>query len=116
MAVSLVGEGDISLFQACEKLSGRSIEKCDLVNDKEALKVMKRVIEASKVVKNRMEEQGFHEIVEKQKIRKAKARKEREKLQRAAEAIKLTGSKKKSDGKKSKKAKVAKASKKSAKK
>mmetsp|Transcript_7305 Transcript_7305/g.10784 ORF Transcript_7305/g.10784 Transcript_7305/m.10784 type:complete len:554 (-) Transcript_7305:29-1690(-) len=84
LAVSLVGEGDVALVHAAEKLSGRPLEKCGAVTDKDALRMMNPVAKATRLTKVKMAEVGFDDLVKKHVERRARDRKERRRAERAA--------------------------------
>ena len=83
LAVSLVGEEDVSLIHAAEKLSGRDLVKCERVKDRDCLKIMSSVAKASRLTKVKLMEIGFKELVKKHEDRKNKAKKARAKLDKA---------------------------------
>jgi hypothetical protein len=81
--VSLVAESDIGLLHAAEKISGRQLDKCLEVKDDDAVKVLGVVAKASRLVKMKLSDIGFDELVHKFKERKARDRKDRERVERA---------------------------------
>ncbi len=102
LAISLVGEEDVSLIHACEKLSGRELTKCDRVSDRDCLKIMSSVAKASRLTKVKLMEIGFKELVKKHEKRKAKAKKERAKMAKVLDGQQSGGG----GGKKNKKQKT----------
>jgi ATP-dependent RNA helicase DDX49/DBP8 len=74
-AVSLVGERDVALVHACEKMAGRSMEKCQEINDDMAVKMLGPVSKAQRVTKMKLSDIGFDELVKKMKERKIKDKK-----------------------------------------
>jgi ATP-dependent RNA helicase DDX49/DBP8 len=79
----LVGESDVDLVHAAERLSGRSLEKCEVVTDDEAIKMLGPVTKAARLAKMKLMDIGFDELVKKFKERKIRDRKERERIARA---------------------------------
>jgi ATP-dependent RNA helicase DDX49/DBP8 len=86
-AVSLVGERDVALVHACEKMSGRVLEKCVDVNDDLAVKMLGSVTKATRLTKMKLADIGFDELVKKMKERKVREKKERQKAERAAAKV-----------------------------
>jgi ATP-dependent RNA helicase DDX49/DBP8 len=84
LAVSLVGERDISLVHAVEKLTGRPLEKCERVTDTEAVKFLSSVTKASRLAKIKMAEYGFEDMVQKRKAWRTKAKEEKRIARKAA--------------------------------
>jgi len=82
-AISLVGESDVSLVHAAERLSGRPMEKCKVVSDDEAVKMLGTVTKAARLAKMKLSDIGFDELVQKFKERKVRDRKERSRIDRA---------------------------------
>lgn len=89
-AVSLVGESDVALVHAVEKISGRSLEKCTDITDDMALKLLGSVTKAVRLSKMKLADIGFDELVKKMKERKVRDRKERLKAERAARRLAST--------------------------
>lgn len=83
-AVSLVCERDVALVHACEKMSGRELEKCQEITDDMAVKMLGTVTKASKLTKMKLADIGFDELVKKMKERKIRDKKERQRAERAA--------------------------------
>lgn len=86
-AVSLVGERDVKLVHACEKISGRSLEKCKEVTDDLAVKMLSSVSKATRLTKMKLADIGFDDLVKKMKERKIRDRKLRQKAERAASRV-----------------------------
>ena len=86
-AVSLVGESDVALVHAVEKISGRALEKCADITDDMALKLLGSVTKAVRLTKMKLADIGFDELVKKMKERKVRDRKERLKAERAARRL-----------------------------
>ena len=82
-AISLVGESDVALVHAAERLSGRPLEKCQVVSDDEAVKMLGSVTKAARLAKMKLAEIGFDDLVKKFKERKVRDRKERSRIDRA---------------------------------
>ena len=82
-AISLVGEADVSLVHAAERLSGRPLEKCTDVSDDEAIKMLGTVTKAARLAKMKLADIGFDDLVQKFKERKVRDRKERARIERA---------------------------------
>ena len=85
-AVSLVAETDIQLVHAAEKASGRELVKCEAVTDEIAVKLLGPTTKAARLVKLKLADIGFDELVQKFKERKVRDRKERQRLDRALRA------------------------------
>lgn len=83
LAISLVGESDIALLHAAERVSGRSLEKCKAVTDEEAIKMLEPVTKAARLAKIKLAEIAFDELVKKFKKRKVRERKEGARIERA---------------------------------
>ena len=86
-AVSLVGERDVALVHAAEKISGRAMEKCGEVTDDLAVKLLGAVTKASRITKMKLNDIGFDELVKKMKERKVRDRKERARAEKAARKV-----------------------------
>lgn len=82
-AVSLVAETDVKLVHAAEKASGRELVKCQEVTDEIAVTLLGPTTKAARLVKLKLADIGFDELVQKFKERKARDRKERQRLDRA---------------------------------
>jgi len=82
-AISLVGENDVALVHAAERLSGRPLEKCTVVSDDEAVKMLGPVTKAARLAKMKLAEIGFDDLVKKFKERKIRDRKERARIDKA---------------------------------
>lgn len=82
-AISLVGESDVALVHAAERLSGRPMLKCGVVSDDEAVKMLGPVTKAARLAKIKLADIGFDELVQKFKERKVRDRKERARIDRA---------------------------------
>ena len=85
-AVSLVGERDVGLIHAAEKISGRDepMAKCPEVTDALAVKLLGPVTKAARLTKMKLSDIGFDDLVKRHKERKARDRRERIKAERAA--------------------------------
>lgn len=83
LAISLVGESDVALVHAAERISGRPLEKCEVVSDDEAIKMLGPVTKAARLAKMKLMDIGFDDLVKKFKERKIRDRKERERIERA---------------------------------
>lgn len=83
LAISLVGESDVALVHAAERLSGRPLEKCKVVSDDEAVKMLSSVTKAARLAKMKLAEIGFDDLVKKFKERKVRDRKDRARIDRA---------------------------------
>ncbi|GKY99462.1 hypothetical protein MPSEU_000900700 [Mayamaea pseudoterrestris] len=81
-AISLVAESDIGLVHAAERISGRALEKCAEVTDEAAVKVLGPVTKAARLTRIKLDEVGFDELVHKFKERKARDKKEKERIER----------------------------------
>jgi ATP-dependent RNA helicase DDX49/DBP8 len=86
-AVSLVSESDVKLVHAAEKFSGRSLEKCCEVTDDMAIKMLGPTTKAARLTKMKLMDIGFDELVQKFKARKARDKKERERIDKALRAM-----------------------------
>ena len=84
LAVSLVGESDVALVHAAEKLSGRPLQKCEAITDKDALRMMNPVAKATRLTKVKMAEVGFDDLVKKHVERRARDRKMKNRAERSA--------------------------------
>jgi ATP-dependent RNA helicase DDX49/DBP8 len=82
-AVSLVAETDVALVQATERATGRQLEKCTQVTDEMALQLLGSVLRATRVAKMKLLDIGFDELVQKFRARKARDKKDRERIERA---------------------------------
>jgi len=80
LAVSLVSETDVKLVHAAEKASGRELTKCEQVTDEIAVQLLGPATKAARLVKLKLMDIGFDELVQKFKSRKARDRKERQRL------------------------------------
>ena len=87
-AVSLVCERDVALVHACEKMAGRSMEKCQEINDDMAVKMLGPVSKAQRVTKMKLADIGFDELVKKMKERKMKDKKLRVAKENALKMLK----------------------------
>jgi len=85
LAVSLVGERDIALVHACERLAGRPMVKCEKVTDNEAVKLLSAVTKATRLANMKLMNIGFQEQVQKRLDRRAKDKREYRKAKEAAE-------------------------------
>ena len=83
-AVSLVGEQDIDLVHEAERISGRSLEKCNEVTDDMAVRLLGPVAKASRLTKMKLMDIGFDELVSKHRERKRRDRRRREKVEKRA--------------------------------
>lgn len=83
LAVSLVAETDIQLVHAAEKASGRELVKCEPVTDDIAVSLLGPTTKAARLVKLKLADIGFDELVQKFKERKVRDGKERQRLDRA---------------------------------
>ena len=85
-AVSLVGERDVSLIHAAEKISGRDepMSKCPEVTDELAVKLLGPVTKAARLTKMKLSDIGFDDLVKRHKERKARDRRERIRAEKAA--------------------------------
>jgi ATP-dependent RNA helicase DDX49/DBP8 len=86
-AVSLVSESDIALVHAAEKVSGRSLDKCEEVTDDMAIKMLGPVAKASRLTKMKLMEIGFDELVKKFKERKTRDKAERARIDQALRKV-----------------------------
>lgn len=86
-AVSLVGERDVALVHAAERISGRPLQKCTEITDDMAIRLLSPVSKALRLTKMQLSDIGFDELVQKMKQRKARDRKERLKAERSAAKI-----------------------------
>jgi ATP-dependent RNA helicase DDX49/DBP8 len=82
-AVSLVSEADVALVHAAEKVSGRSLEKCEEVTDDMAIKMLGPVAKAARLTKMKLMEIGFDDLVKKFKERKTRDKAERARIEHA---------------------------------
>ena len=82
-AISFVAETDVSLVHAAERISGRSLEKCEEITDEMAIKMLGPVTKAARLSKMKLLDIGFDDLVKKMKERNARDRKERERIERA---------------------------------
>ena len=85
-AISLVGEADVALVKAAEKLSGRPLEKCPEITDEKAIALLGPVTKAARLAKMKLMDIGFDELVQKQRERKDRDRKERQRIERRLKA------------------------------
>jgi ATP-dependent RNA helicase DDX49/DBP8 len=76
-AISLVGESDVGLVKAAERLSGRVLDKCSDVTEDQALKLLGPVTKAARLAKMKLMDIGFDELVKKMRERKDRDRQER---------------------------------------
>ena len=83
-AVSLVGEQDIDLVHEAERISGRTLHKCEEVTDEMGVRLLGPVAKASRLTKMKLMDIGFDELVAKHKERKKRDRRRREKLDNRA--------------------------------
>jgi superfamily II DNA/RNA helicase len=83
-AVSLVGEQDVDLVHEAERITGRSLEKCEEITDDMAVRLLGPVAKASRLTKMKLMDIGFDELVAKHRERKRRDRRRREKAERAA--------------------------------
>ena len=83
-AVSLVGEQDIDLVHEAERISGRSLDKCNEVTDDMAVRLLGPVAKASRLTKMKLMDIGFDELVSKHRERKRRDRRRREKVEKRA--------------------------------
>ena len=79
----MVGENDVSLVHAAERISGRSLEKCVEITDEAAIRMLGPVTKAARLAKMELMDIGFDELVKKFKERKVRERKERRRIERA---------------------------------
>jgi superfamily II DNA/RNA helicase len=79
-AISLVCEHDISLIQTCETLSGRIFEKCTIITDDMAIKMLGPTTKALRLTKMKLLEIGFDDLVTKMKQRKVREQKDRQRI------------------------------------
>jgi ATP-dependent RNA helicase DDX49/DBP8 len=87
-AISLVAESDIGLVHAAERISGRPLEKCKEVTDDAAIKVLGPVAKAARLTRMKLDEVGFDDLVQKFKERKARDKKDRERIERCLQRMK----------------------------
>ena len=86
-AVSFVCERDVNLVHACEKISGREMEKCKEVTDDLAVKMLSSVSKAMRLTKMKLSDIGFDELVKKMKERKRRDKKLRQRAEKAARKV-----------------------------
>ena len=86
-AVSLVCERDVALVHACEKMSGREMEKCKEVTDELAVKLLGPVTKAARLTKMKLADIGFDDLVKKMKERKIRDKKDRQRAEKAAKKV-----------------------------
>uniref|UniRef100_A0A7S4N8P5 RNA helicase n=2 Tax=Odontella aurita TaxID=265563 RepID=A0A7S4N8P5_9STRA len=86
-AISLVGERDVALVHAAEKLCGRGMEKCPEVTDDAAVRLLGSVAKAARLARMKLMDVGFDDLVKRMKERKARDRRERSKAERAARRV-----------------------------
>ena len=86
-AISLVCERDVNLVHACEKMSGRDMEKCEEITDDLAVTMLGSVTKATRLTKMKLSEFGFDELVKKMKDRKRRDKELRLKAERAARKL-----------------------------
>jgi ATP-dependent RNA helicase DDX49/DBP8 len=86
-AVSLVCERDVALVHACEKMSGREMEKCKEVTDELAVKLLGPVTKAARLTKIKLADIGFDDLVKKMKERKIRDKKDRQRAEKAAKKV-----------------------------
>ena len=94
-AISFVAETDVALVHAAERISGRSLEKCDEITDDMAIKMLGPVTKAARLSKMKLLDIGFDDLVKKMKERNARDRKERERIERALQRGRSDASRKK---------------------
>ena len=82
--MSLVGENDIDLVHAAEKISGRKLLKCTEVTEEAAIRVLGPVAKASRLTKMKLMDIGFDELVKKHRERKRRDRRLRMKAEKRA--------------------------------
>ena len=82
-AISLVSEQDVSLVHAAEEITGRPLQKCSEVTDDAAVKMLGPVTKAARLAKMKLMDIGFDELVKKFKERKARDRKERQRIEKS---------------------------------
>jgi hypothetical protein len=78
----------VALVHACEKMAGRSMEKCQEINDDMAVKMLGPVSKAQRVTKMKLADIGFDELVKKMKERKMKDKKLRVAKENALKMLK----------------------------
>ena len=85
-AVSLVGERDVWLIHAAERISGRDtpMGKCPEVTDEAAVRLLGSVSKAARLTKMKLSDIGFDDLVKRHKERKARDRRERIRAEKAA--------------------------------
>lgn len=86
-AVSLVGEQDIDLVHEAERISGRSLLKCEEITDDMAVRLLGPVAKASRLTKMKLMDIGFDELVQKHRDRKKRDRRRREKSEQRARKV-----------------------------
>jgi len=86
-AVSLVAPNEVALVHAAERMAGRPLEKSESVSDELALTLLSPVLKAARVVKMKLMDIGFEELVEKFRDRKARDKKERRRIQKALQSV-----------------------------
>lgn len=82
-AISLVSEQDVSLVHAAEEMTGRPLLKCSEVTDDAAVRMLGPVTKAARLAKMKLMDIGFDELVKKFKERKARDRKERQRIEKS---------------------------------
>jgi ATP-dependent RNA helicase DDX49/DBP8 len=86
-AISLVGESDVALVHAAERITGRSLEKCTDITDDMAIKMLGPVTKAARLARRKLMDIGFDDLVKKMKERKVRDRKERQRREQALKKI-----------------------------
>ena len=84
LAVSLVGERDISLVHACEQAAGRPLLKCESVSDAEAIQFLSIVTKATRLANRMLLNTDFPNLVQKRLDRRANDKREYRKAKRGA--------------------------------
>jgi ATP-dependent RNA helicase DDX49/DBP8 len=83
----LVAESDIGLLHGAERVSGRQLDKCEDVTDDMAIRLLGPVAKAARLTKMKLMDIGFDELVHKFKERKARDRKDQERIERALQRM-----------------------------
>ena len=73
----------MSLVHAAEEITGRPLQKCSEVTDDAAVKMLGPVTKAARLAKMKLMDIGFDELVKKFKERKARDRKERQRIEKS---------------------------------
>jgi ATP-dependent RNA helicase DDX49/DBP8 len=84
LAVSLVGERDISLVHACEQAAGRPLLKCESVTDAEAIQLLSIVTKATRLANRMLLNTDFPNLVQKRLDRRANDKREYRKAKKGA--------------------------------